>query len=72
MDVVSFRGADGFLHEHFDNGRLDAGAQIVHPLRVVQNPGVIAEKIAHGGFQSAEAEVRQREIAASMEKAIQT
>ena len=56
-DAVSFRGADGFLHEHFDNRRLNAGAQITQLLRVIQNPRVIAEKIAHGGFQAAEAEV---------------
>ncbi len=63
-------GADGFLDEHFHNGRLHAGAEVADFLRVLQPGRMVADEIAHGGFEAAEAEIvigvaqqRAREIA---------
>jgi len=56
-DAVSFGRTDGFRDEHLDYGGLDAGAEVADFLRVLQQHRVVAQKIADGGFQSAEAEV---------------
>ena len=49
--------ADSFGHEYFYDGGLDAGAQIANFLRIVQQTGIVAQKIAHGGFQTAGAKI---------------
>ena len=55
-------GADRLGYQHIHDGRLDAGAQVAEALRVVEQVGVVAQKIAHRGFQPAEAEVVVRVV----------
>jgi len=50
------------IRDSFNDGRLNAGAQIAYSLRVIQNPRMIAEIISHGGFQAAEAEIVTRVV----------
>ena len=51
------RRADRFGHEHFHDGGLHAGAEIAQGLGVVEQARMVAQKIADGRFQAAEAEV---------------
>lgn len=49
--------SDGFLDEDINNGGLDAGAKVADGLIILESFGVIAQKVANGSFETAEAEV---------------
>ncbi len=57
MDFQLFGSLDGFAYQDFHDGVLDTGAEISEPLIGFGNFGVIAQEIADGGFEAAEAEV---------------
>ncbi len=57
MDFQFSGGLDCFAYQDFHDGVLDAGAEVAETLIGFGNIGVIAEKVADGSFEAAEAEV---------------
>ena len=56
-DTQTRCGAKRLGFEHFHNRLLHAGAEVANFLPVVEQLGMIADEIAHGGLETAETEV---------------
>ncbi len=48
---------EGLSHQHVHNGRLNAGAEVAQTLCILEQFGVVAQKVSHGGFQTAKAKI---------------
>ncbi len=57
VHAKSLGSAESFLHQHFDDGGLHAGAEIAKGLFVFKQGRMIAQEITDGSLEAAEAEI---------------